>query len=348
MPSSDVVVLFGGASSERLVSVASAQNVCAALPSAWLWFWSKEGTVHFVTAKQLMAHQGAFENEWAPPVAPAFASLEAALDAEGTGRTFFLALHGGRGENGSVQREFEARHLAFTASGSAASVRAFDKTQAKALVAGQGARLAHSQVLEPAPAADLEASLRALFVTGERWVLKPVAEGSSVGLIHLASPTQVPQAAAELAKLQLRYLAESFVTGRELTVGVIDEPSGLMALPVSEVRLAKGASFDYAGKYLGRGTDELTPAPISDAEREAAQAVALAAHQAVGCFGYSRTDMILSADGLGPVFLEINTLPGLTRASFIPQQLTAAGLGFGPFLQRQLTLARARRDQLPR
>jgi D-alanine-D-alanine ligase len=106
------------------------------------------------------------------------------------------------------------------------------------------------------------------------------------------------------------------------------------------VRTVPGGAFDYAGKYLGRGTEELTPAPITETERSQAQALGLLAHTTVGCRGYSRTDMILTAQG--PVFLEVNTLPGLTKASFIPQQLAAAGKDLRQFLDQQLTLARSR------
>lgn len=343
MASSDVVVLFGGASFERLVSVASAQNVSAQLPDAALWFWSKAGPVFVVNAAQLAAHQRAFEHEFvAADGARSFASLEAALDAEGRGHTFFLALHGGAGENGSVQRLMEARKLAFTGSDAAASARAFDKAEAKRLAGLQGVRLAQAQILEASgDAKALEAMLHGLFKAAERWVLKPVADGSSFGLIHLTSSEQVAGAAKQLSEYTLRYLAEAFIAGRELTVGVFDEANGPSALPVSEVRLAKDAAFDYAGKYLGgKGTEEITPAHLTPSELAAAQHVAITAHRAVGCFGYSRTDMILSSEG--PVFLEINTLPGLTRASFIPQQVAAAGRALKPFLEHQLELARQR------
>jgi D-alanine-D-alanine ligase len=113
-----------------------------------------------------------------------------------------------------------------------------------------------------------------------------------------------------------------------------------VALPVSEVKLEEDAAFDYAGKYLGKGTTEVTPAVLTQAEWEAAQTLAVLAHRAVGCYGYTRTDMILTASG--PVFLEINTLPGLTKASFIPQQLAASGRDLTMFLNTQLELARRR------
>lgn len=341
-----VVIVFGGSSSERLVSAASAQNVSRALPQAEPWFLSRSGSVHVVAPDELAAHQRPFEAEFAPPRPARWPSLAAALDApEAKPSAFFLALHGGEGENGTLQAEFERRRLAFTGSGSRASANAFDKAIAKQLVGAKGARLAAATVLQPGTREEAERALRELLGAHPRWVLKPVADGSSVGLVHLTGPGVASAAAEQLARSGVRYLAEEFIDGRELTVGVVEEPGGPVALPVSEVRLAADAAFDYAGKYLGRGTEELTPAPISDGERQQAQALAVLAHQALGCEGYTRSDMILTASG--PVFLETNTLPGLTRASFIPQQLAAAGKAFLQFLEGQLELARRRAARSP-
>lgn len=338
---SDVILLFGGNSSERRVSVASAQNVSRLLPDATPWFWSPSGAVHAVTREALAAHADAFVKDFAPAAPAAFPTLADALaSTDARGHVFFLALHGGDGENGTVQRALEAHGLAFTGSGSAASARAFDKAQTKALAAAKGVKVADARVLSPADAHANEAALRELLATHPRWVLKPLADGSSHGLVHLKDAAQVPEAAALLATLRLTYLAEVFIEGRELTVGVVDGPGGPSALPVSEVRLAKDAAFDYEGKYLGKGTEEITPAALTDDERDAAQRLAVTTHHAVGCEGYSRTDMILTA--AGPVLLEINTLPGLTKASFIPQQLAAAGKDLTEFLRAQLELARRR------
>jgi D-alanine-D-alanine ligase len=136
---------------------------------------------------------------------------------------------------------------------------------------------------------------------------------------------------------EIRHLAEAFVEGRELTVGVIEEAGGLRALPCSEVVLEAGRTFDFDGKYLGKGVCEITPADVPEETARSAQSVAIAAHEAVGCRGYSRTDIIMGKEG--PVFLEINTLPGLTRASFIPQQLQAAGIDLRDFLEGQIEIA---------
>jgi len=344
---SDVLILFGGNSSERRVSVASAQNVSRLFTDAALWFWSPSGAVFAVTHDELAAHGDVFTSDFTPKRGHAFPTLADALASpDARGHAFLLALHGGDGENGTVQRALEAHGLAFTGSGSAASAHAFDKAQAKALAAARGVRVADARVLQPMDVKACAAALEELLATHPRWVLKPLADGSSHGLVHLKSPAQVPEAAELLARLRLTYLAEVFIEGRELTVGVEDTPQGPRALPVSEVRFAKDATFDFEGKYLGKGTEEITPAALSDAERAAAQALAVTTHQAVGCFGYSRTDMILTR--VGPVLLEINTLPGLTKASFIPQQLAAEGRELKPFLEGQLALARQRAARVAR
>jgi D-alanine-D-alanine ligase len=341
--SSDVIVLFGGTSSERLVSVASAQNISTQLPDAQLWFQAKNGAIQVVSSETLKAHLRPFETEFEPPALSSWPSLAEALDqTPAAGCIFFVALHGGAGEDGTTQRLLEARGLAFTGSGSAASAVAFDKAHTKKVAQARGAVVAEARSLPILTVEEARSALTELLSKHPRWVLKPQADGSSHGLIHLQSAEAVEAAAHSLATLRLPYLAEVFVEGRELTVGVVDEPSGPVALPVSEVRLIPGGSFDYAGKYLGRGTEEITPAPLEPHPWQQAQQLAVLTHQAVGCFGYSRTDMILTESG--PVLLEINTLPGMTQASFIPQQLAASGRSLSAFLKRQLELAVARRD----
>jgi D-alanine-D-alanine ligase len=336
-----VVLLFGGASSERLVSVASAQNVSRHLAQVRPWFLAPEGAVHEVSLEALHRHDRVFEAPFVPSSPPRWQALPLALDdLVGGASAVFLALHGGEGEDGTVQRLLEARGLPFTGSDSRSSAEAFDKARAKVLAGAAGARLAEAQVLPPLNLAEATLALRQLLQGHPRWVLKPRADGSSHGLRHLTSEDDVAAAAALLAELRRPYLAERFVAGRELTVGVVEGPEGLEALPVSEVELAAGSSFDYQGKYLGRGTREVTPARLEASERQAAQALACLTHRAVGCAGYSRTDLILAADG--PVLLEINTLPGLTAASFIPQQLAAAGRDLGDFLLWQVELGRRR------
>jgi D-alanine-D-alanine ligase len=341
MPGSGVIILFGGTSNERRVSVASAQNVSAVLDEAEAWFLAPAGAVHRVPREALAAFERPFERDFIPPGPAEFPSVVAAIESAPS-RVWFLALHGGEGEDGTIQRMLEARKIAFTGPGADASAQAFDKGVAKQVASAAGVRIAHSVHLSKDPKV-MRKELQDMIALYGRIVAKPVAGGSSVGLYHLDSGAQVEETARRIEQSGEAYLAEEFISGTELTVGVVDGPRGPRALPPSEVRLEQGRAFDFEGKYLGKGTREITPAEVSPEVSRAAQDLALAAHRALGCEGYSRTDVIASRSG--PVFLELNTLPGLTRASFIPQQLAAEGTTLLSFLEGQLSIARSRRDR---
>jgi D-alanine-D-alanine ligase len=342
----DLVVLFGGPSSERKVSVASAQNVASVLEQAEAWFWAREGAIHRVERSALLGHQRPFEVEFDPRNEPAWRSLQDALDdPRSRPLTFVLAVHGTGGEDGAAQKLFEQRGIAFTGPGADASAKAFDKEWAKQLAAAAGVRVAEAIHLPRGDEATVGSALLGFLARHGRIVAKPVAGGSSVGLQLIGNVAEAQRAAAAIAAAGEEYLAEAFVSGTELTVGVVDDERGTRALPASEVRVEQGRAFDYDGKYLGRGTREITPAEVPVAVSTAAQRVAIAAHQALGCEGYSRTDVICTPTG--PVFLEINTLPGLTRMSFVPQQLAAEQTSMRDFLEGQIALARRRRDRKP-
>ena len=338
---SDVVILFGGSSNERRVSVASAQNVSRALPEAQAWFVAPTGAVHEVPAEALESFDRAFERDFLPGTAPLHGSLLPAIETR-PASVFLLAFHGGEGEDGTIQRMLEARKIAFTGPGADASAKAFDKEVAKQVASGAGVRIAESVHLASRVDVLLDA-LRDMVDLHRRVVAKPIAGGSSVGLYHLKAGDDLDRVAEEIADSGEPYLAEEFVEGTELTVGVVDGLHGARALPPSEVRMEQGRAFDYEGKYLGKGTKEITPAEVSPAVTLAAQALALQAHRALGCEGYSRTDIIVGRHG--PVFLELNTLPGLTKMSFIPQQLAVEGTSLRAFLDGQIDLARRRRDR---
>ncbi len=343
-----VAVLFGGPARERLVSVASAQNVVRRLAHSsdaaalQCFFWSAAGPIHECSAAELIAHERPFEVELVPRAAARWSEPKQALDDWSARRlTLVLALHGVMAEDGVLQGWLEAHRIPFTGSGSEASRDAFDKTRARAIARAHGLRTAEAVVLEPNEVPRASARAHELLERFSRLVIKPVADGSSIGLRFVDDAAGLDEALQGVKDEGVPYLAEAFITGRELTVGVIDDAAaGLRALPCSEIRIEAAASFDYAAKYLGRGVREITPAEISDDLAAEAQRVALLAHRALGCEGYSRTDLIVDAQG--PVYLETNTLPGLTQASFIPQQLAAAGIPFETFLERQIELARQR------
>ena len=323
-----VIVLFGGPSDERQVSVASAQAIVRALDSPLVWFWAPDGAIHDVATGDLLAHQRPFEVDFQPARPAIFQDMEMALDALPVANpVFLLALHGTGGEDGTLQEMFERRGLPFTGSGAEASARAFDKGKAKEALAGQ-VRMAESRIARTG--GELQAIARDLLTRHERVVLKPLAGGSSRGLYFVGRNDPLPQ-------VTVPYIAEQFLSGRELTVGVIDDGTGPRALDVIEIEVDPGREFDYAGKYLGSGTREICPANIPAPLARAAQDLAVAAHTGLGCEGYSRTDMLASGDEV--YFLETNTLPGLTVTSLVPKELQTAGISFREFLDRQIARA---------
>jgi D-alanine-D-alanine ligase len=323
-----ITILFGGTNKERLVSVASAQALHRALPEADLWFWSVANTVHEVTSKALLGHTRPFEDEFQP--ASRGVALEQALDkARAEDRVLVLGLHGGRAENGELQAMCELRGIPFTGSGSASSHLAFDKVAAKRFAAFAGVAAPAGVALE-----DLDAA----FAEYGRLIAKPARDGSSYGLIFVNSKQDL--VAVRNAAKSEEYLIEPFVSGVEATCGVLERTDGsVVALPPIEIVPAEGA-FDYTAKYLLKSTQEICPGRFAPEVSAAIMDQALQAHRALSCSGYSRTDFIISAKG--PIFLETNTLPGLTGASLYPKALKAEGIEFADFLRDQIALAERR------
>lgn len=324
-----ITILFGGSNKERLVSVASAQALHAALPEADLWFWDADDIVHEASGKALTSHTKPFEEPFTADGAK-IGGLGEALDrAKMDDRVLVLALHGGRAENGELQVMCEMRGVPFTGSSSAASHLAFDKVAAKRFAVLGGVRAA-----EGIAPADAEAALAKF----GRLIAKPVKDGSSYGLIFVNAAQDL--VAVRRAAETEDYLIEPFVAGPEGTCAVLERLDGsLIALPPIEIVAADGA-FNYFAKYLAKTTQEICPGRFSPEVTAAIQSEAIKAHRALSCGGYSRTDFIISADG--PVYLETNTLPGLTAASLYPKALKAHGIGFVDFLHQQIALAERR------
>ena len=318
-------ILFGGTNKERLVSVATAQALCEALPEADLWFWHVADTVHEVTPAQLRDHKRPFEDEFQPESRGL--PLAQALDRAGKeGRVLVLGLHGGRAENGELQTMCEMRGVPFTGSGSASSHLAFDKTAAKRFAALGGV---------PSPAGIDLSNLDEAFAEYGKLIAKPVKDGSSYGLIYVVAKQDLV-AVRNAAKTE-EYLIEPFISGTEATCGVLEQSDGKMfTLPPIEIVAAEGR-FDYTAKYLLKSTQEICPGRFTPEVTAQLQDLAVKAHRALSCSGYSRSDFIISAKG--PIYLETNTLPGLTKASLYPKMLKAQGIEFSDFLQDQIALA---------
>ena len=276
-----------------------------------------------------MQHSRPFEVPF-KAATPSLGRIEAALDrAKAEGRLLVLGLHGGMAENGELQAMCEVRKVPFTGSGSASSHLAFDKVAAKRFAAIAGVKAAAGVMLE-----DIEAA----FAEYGKLIAKPARDGSSYGLIYVNAKQDL--VAVRDAANSEEYLIEPFIAGVEATCGVLEQSDGsVFSLPPIEIVPAEGA-FDYTAKYLLKSTQEICPGRFSPEITAQIMDLALRAHQALSCTGYSRSDFIVSAKG--PIFLETNTLPGLTKASLYPKALKAQGIDFADFLRDQIVLSERR------
>lgn len=250
----------------------------------------------------------------------------------------FLALHGKYGEDGAIQGFLELTGTPYTGSGVLASALAMDKVMAKRILAAEGIPVPKGiHVTRGEMDRESETVLRRASALVPAFV-KPSKQGSSVGMSMVDSPAAMEAAIRMALDHDDEALIEEHVRGVEITVAVLGVPGSfeVEALPVVEI-VPKRDFFDYQAKYDPDQCDEICPARISTDQAQAAQALAVRAHQSLSCRGYSRTDIILGPEG--PVVLEVNTLPGMTMNSLLPKAAAAAGIPFGELLHRIVTLA---------
>ena len=246
----------------------------------------------------------------------------------------FILLHGVHGEDGTIQGFLDLLGIPYQGAGVLGSALAMDKNRAKVMYRLAGLPVAPWVMVEPG---DLRDSGRIESAVGLPCVVKPVRQGSSIGMSIVRTLDQLP-AALELA---LRHdgevMVEAFLKGRELTAGVLGN-SELTALPLIEIIPdSRFDFFNYEAKYQPGATREVCPAPVSETVRARAQDYALRAHRSLQLRGYSRTDMILVGEEL--YLLETNTIPGMTPTSLLPQAAAEAGLPFAALLDRLIELA---------
>lgn len=246
----------------------------------------------------------------------------------------FILLHGLYGEDGSVQGMLDLLDIPYQGAGILGSAVAMDKNLAKLLYRMEGIPVAGWQVVNRASEKEYDRFIDEL---GLPLVIKPVRDGSSLGLSIARSAEQVRTGIAHALKNDHRVMLERYIEGREITVSVLgnDEP---VAMPVIEIVPGEGyAFFDYNAKYLPGASKEICPAEIDDAQRTIAQDYAVRAHKVLQLSGYSRSDMIIAADGT-IYMLETNTIPGMTQTSLLPQSAKAHGLDYPALLERLIDL----------
>lgn len=298
-----IAVVLGGDSSEREVSLSSGRRVAAAL-----------------------RERGHTVVEVDPKPDP-FAILEAARAAD----VAWLALHGGAGEDGTIQALLDLAGIRYTGSGHLASAIAMDKDLSKILFRAAGVPTADWWMArrdEPEQWADPDYAARAVTALGLPLIVKPSKQGSTVGLSLVKAPQSLAPAVTEAFRHDDEVMLEAYVPGRELTVGVL----GDLVLPVGEI-IPKHEIYDYECKYTAGMAEELFPAPLPEPVRDEAQRLALAAYRALKLRGCARIDFRLRPDG-ALFCLEANTLPGMTATSLVPQAALAAGIGFPELCER--------------
>jgi len=239
-------------------------------------------------------------------------------------------LHGTYGEDGTVQRRLAQLGVLYTGCDSEASRIAFDKVLTKQRCIAAGVPTAKFVVVNSGKA-PLPKDLRLPLV------VKPVRQGSSVGLQFVERAEDWQNALAEALKFDSEVLVEEKIIGRETTVGILDDE----ALPIVEVRPKAGA-YDYRNKYTAGCTEYFCPADFDAATTKRIQTVALGAFKAIGGRDYARVDVMVLANG-EPIVLEVNTLPGMTETSLMPKAAAAAGLSYAQFCQRMIDLALRRK-----
>lgn len=287
-----VAVLYGGTSSERPVSLVSGNAAISAL--------REKG--HEVTPVDVGAD-----------IAVTIQALKSAAPD-----VVFNALHGPKGEDGAIQGVLEWMGLPYTHSGIRASAVAMDKGATRMLLAAAGLPIAEGRIITPEELAEADP-------LPVPYVVKPVAEGSSVGVEIIR---QGDNRRAEIAKnwrFGKEALVETFVPGRELTAGVM----GDRALAVTDILPAETAAFyDFEAKYKAGGSRHVVPAELPESVTERALDYALRAHQILGCSGASRTDFRYDDETDTLIVLEVNTQPGMTPTSLLPEQAAYCGISY--------------------
>ena len=323
-----ITVLTGGTSSERDVAIASAVQIIRALRSrghSVAVVDTARGYIPESDETRLLSASVGRE----PPALEELQALERGLLLSGlaslpvirNAEVIFLALHGGRGEDGTIQAVLDVMGVPYTGSGALGSALAMDKDIAKRLFRAADV-LTADWLMTPATAEEAGRLL------GWPLVVKPSKQGSTVGLTVVKDPLDY-DAAVELAR---RYddeiMVEAFVPGRELTVGVLEN----RALAVGEI-IPQHEVFDYECKYTPGMSEEIFPAELPAAAAAECGRLALRAHQALKLGGYSRVDFRLTPGG-ELVCLEVNTLPGMTSTSLMPQSAAVVGIPFPELCER--------------
>lgn len=259
----------------------------------------------------------------------------------------FNAMHGQYGEDGQVQRTLDKLGVAYTGSSAVSSALAFNKERTRNSAARWGVRVAKGIVVsKPDTTEGLEQMALNIFRTFPHpAIVKPVIGGSSVGVSMVDSFFALEEALVRAFEVSPKVLIEEFIKGKEATVGVIDHfrnEKTYALMPVEIIPPKKNKFFDYDAKYSGESTERV-PGHFTDKEKTELMDLARKVHQGLSLSHYSRSDFIVGKRGI--YFLEVNTLPGLTKESLLPKALKAVGAKLSHFLEHVIELARGKKKK---
>lgn len=305
-------ILYGGPGREREVSISSGRNVMESL--------GKEG----IEYEPVLINQ---DRTWlyGDVVLPQAEGLEVLKTKNAL---VFPVIHGTFGEDGELTSLLEDNSIPFTGSSSEAMKLTIDKLKTEKKLKEEGVATTDSILV------DLISEIENVRITFPAFV-KPKDEGSSISLFKVKNEAELKEALEKSIPTYGAMLVQAFIAGREVTCGVTEIEGETRALLPTEVILTKGETFDYDAKYSVGGSKEITPAEVDAETTKRIQELALRVHKVCGCKDISRTDMILKEDG-ELVVLEINTIPGMTKTSFIPAQLEASGYSIVDFVKGML------------
>jgi D-alanine-D-alanine ligase len=350
-----IAVLMGGPSPERDVSLLTGRQIAAALNPAHYdvlpveitkdgkWLLRPDLALPAPPQRQGVAANTATTALTAPDGVrgPVPMSFEQAVERERVD-VAFIAMHGPFGEDGTVQGLLELLGIPYTGSGVLASALAMDKLRSRQLFAWHRIPVPTYLSVTVEDWQDHDpVRQRVAQQLGYPCVVKPNAVGSSIGVSLVQNPAHLDPAVDAAFAYGLLVLVEEYVRGTELTCGIVDDPQTghPVALPLIEV-VPHAEFYDYQAKYATGGSDHFIPARVSGDLAQSAIALALRAYQALGCEGMSRVDMIARGDQI--VVLEINTIPGMTSTSLLPDAAKAAGISFAQLLDRIVACAQRR------
>jgi D-alanine-D-alanine ligase len=335
-----IALLLGGTSSERDVSLASGIRVAEALRTCGHEVRAIDPARGPLSDDEQRALAGGRVVQTAPPsqealrrmAREALPSFAGNLPRQGDADVVFLGLHGGSGEDGTIQALLDLGGVPYTGSGHLASALAMDKDLSKHLFRQANVSTA-KWLMAPAGVDEVNTAL------GLPVIVKPSKQGSTVGLSIVRNASELQPAIDEAFNFDDEVMIEEFITGRELTVGIL----GDIALPVGEI-IPQHEIYDYECKYTAGMADERFPAELTKQETARVQDEALRAFRALKLRGCARIDFRMATDGTF-YCLEANTLPGMTQTSLIPQAAAAAGISFPELCDRIVRLALGDHDR---